>query len=359
MNKGILAATAVLMVMACGAPGGRHDSAPVTVETITAQEIDVAQWAYSYTRLEGASQADVYGNGGTVESILVSPGDTVEAGELLAVLSTDMEYNSNTSAAAAVVVSANASLAQANDNLDRVSALFEAGGASEQQLLNAQLSSESAGSALQSAQASYTGTSSRGGNAMVKAPFSGVIGRIFIDEGNSSSGSQPILTIASPELLTADLLLPEDAVGKLKVGDWAMVSASSVAGESYPAVVASVSPFVDPFTGLLAVEISIADESGKLVPGMAIKAAVQLDVHDSVIAVPELSLISSTSGFLVAVEENGIATLREATVGFRENGMAEIVSGLQAGESVIVAGQQLISDGSRVAPADAAGRETI
>ena len=138
-----------------------------------------------------------------------------------------------------------------------------------------------------------------------------------------------------------------------------MISASSVAGESFPAVVSSVSPFIDPTTGLLAAEISIADESGKLVPGMAIKAAVQLDVHDSVIAVPELSLISSTSGFLVAVEENGVATLREATVGFRENGMAEIVSGLQVGESVIVAGQQLISDGSPVVLAGTAGRELI
>ncbi len=348
MNKVIFAAAVALLIMACGAPSGGRETAPVTVETITVQETDVSQWAYSYTRLEGASQADVYGTGGTLESLLVSPGDHVVAGELLAVLSTDTEYSSNTAAAAAGVSSANAALVQANDNLSRITALFKAGGASEQELLNAQLSAEIAGSALSSARASYSGTSSRSGNAMVEAPFSGVIGRIHVDVGNPASASQPLLTIASQELLTADILLPEEAVGKLETGDWAMVYASSVTGESFSATVTGVSPFIDPSTGLLAAEISITDESGRLVPGMAIEVAVQLDVHDSVVAVPELSLISSTSGFLVAVEEDGVVTLREATVGFRENGMAEIVSGLQAGESLIVAGQQLVSNGSPV-----------
>lgn len=348
MKKVTIAATVTLLLMACGGPEGRNDTAPVTVETITVQKTDVSKWAYSYTRLEGASQADVYGTGGTVESVLVSPGDHVEKGQLLAVLSTDAEYSSNTAAAAAGVSSANTSFAQANDNLGRITSLFNAGGASQQELLNAQLAAESTASALQSARASYSAAASRGGNALVTAPFSGVIGRIHVDEGNTASASQPLLTIASQELLTADLLLPEEAVGKLEIGDRAMVSASSLIGESFPATVTAISPFIDPSTGLVAAEISITDESGKLVPGMAIKVAVQLDVHDSVVAVPELSLISSTSGFLVAVEENGVATLREATVGFRENGMVEIVTGLEVGESLIVAGQQLVSEGSPV-----------
>lgn len=358
--KKITFTAAALLVLACGAPSAdRGATPPVTVETITVQETDVSQWAYSYTRLEGASQADLYGSGGTVESMLVAPGDTVEAGELLVVLSTDTENSSNAAAAYANVSSANAAAVQAIDNLDRVTALYNAGGASEQELLNAELSAESARSSLYSAQASYNGTSSRSENALVTAPFGGVIGRIHVDEGNTASASQPLLTIASQGLLTADLLLPEEAVGKIEPGDWATVSASSVHNGSFQATVTAVSPFIDPSTGLLAAEITITDESGALVPGMAVEAAVQLEVHDSVVAVPELSLISSTSGFLLAVEEDGVVKIREATVGFRENGIAEIVTGLETGESLIVAGQQLVSHGSRVIPTGTESGELI
>lgn len=359
MIKTELASAALLFMLACEGPGGRGESGAVTVETITVQQADVSKWAYSYTRLEGASQADVYGSGGIVESILVAPGDRVDAGELLAVLSTDIEYSSNTAAASAGVSSANTAIVQANDNLERVTALFNAGGASEQQLLNAQLSAESARAALTSAQASYNSASSRSWNGMVTAPFSGVVGRIHVDEGNPASASQPLLTIASPELMTADLFLPEEAVGKLEIGDWATIAVSSLNGESFSGIVTAVSPFIDPVSGLLPVEICIEDETESLVPGMAVRIGVQLEVHCSVVAIPELSLISSPSGFLVAVEESGLVTIKEVTVGYRENGTAEIITGLELGESLIVSGQQLVRDDSHVVHASTVGGELI
>lgn len=73
-----------------------------------------------------------------------------------------------------------------------------------------------------------------------------------------------------------------------------------------------------------------------------------MDIHKDVVVVPERYLISGTSGYQVAVEIDGIASLREATIGYRESGLAEITSGLNMGESLIVAGQQLVSDGSLV-----------
>ncbi len=348
MRKILFIATAILLVTACGMPSGGREATPVTVETMNVQESDVSSWAYSYSRLEGVNQADIYGYSGTVESILVVSGDSVEAGELLMVLSTDSESTSNANAAAAIVNSAEAALAQSNDNLERVTTLHEAGGMSDQELLNAQLSAEIARGSLNSAQASFSGTASRTENSRVTAPFSGVVGRINITIGDPVSSVQPLLTVASPELLRAEVLLPEDALGKIETGDIASVTVSSLDGETTRATVTSVAPFIDPATGLLAVEVSIRDETGFLVPGMAAEIAVRLDVHNSVVAVPELSLISGTRGYQIAVEENGIARLRDATVGYRENGLAEIVSGLELGESLIVAGQQLVSDGSPV-----------
>ena len=349
-----ITAAAVLLALACGAPGGGGEStAPVTVETMQVEESDVAIWAYGYTRLEGSNQAAVYGSGGTVESIEVTPGDTVEAGELLVVLSTDTESNSNTASAAAGVSSASTALAMANDSFDRISVLHSAGGASDQELLNAQLSVQSARAVLSSAQAAYAGTASRSANSLVTSPFSGIVGRINVSTGDPASATQPLHTVASSGLLKAEVLLPEDALGKIETGDQASVTVSSLEGSSFQATVTSVAPFIDPDTGLLSAEVSISNDEGTLYPGMAAEVAVRLDVHSSVIAVPELSLISSTSGYQIAVEENGIARLREAQVGYRGNGLAEIITGLEPGESLIVAGQQLVSDGSRVSPISA------
>ena len=341
---------ALLIIAGCGAPGerGSAESEAITVQTVTVEEADVSLWAKSYTRLQGANQANIYGTGGTVDSILVTQGDTVAAGQLLMVLSTDTENIASASASSAGVSTAATALAMATDNLERVTALYNAGGASDQEILNAQLSEQSARSALYSAQATSTGTTSRSSSAMVTAPFGGVIGRIPVTVGSLSSATQPLITVASADLLKAEILLSEDAVGKIEEGDPAYIEVSSVQNLSFSGIVTSVAPYVDLTTGLVAVEVSITNEQNTLVPGMAAEISVQLDIHQAVVAIPELSLINGTDGYQVAIEENGEAVIRTATVGYRENGIAEITSGLQAGESLIVAGQQLVSDGSPV-----------
>lgn len=341
---------ALLILVACGAPEqrGTADKAPVTVQTVTVAEADVSLWAKSYTRLQGANQANIYGTGGTVDSILVAQGDTVVAGQLLMLLSTDTENIASATASSAGVSAAVSSLAMATDNLERVTALHNAGGASDQEILNAQLSEQTARATLYSAQATSSGTSSRSSSAMVTAPFGGVIGRIPVTVGSLSSATQPLITVASAGLLKAEILLTEDAVGQIMEGDPAFISVSSIQDQSFSGTVTSVSPYVDISTGLLAIEIGVSNESNILVPGMAAEISVQLDIHQAVIAIPELSLINGAEGYQVAIEENGSAVIRTATVGYRENGIAEITSGLQAGESLIVAGQQLVSDGSPV-----------
>lgn len=186
----LAALTSLLILTSCGAPNGRGpaDDKAVTVQTVTVEETDVSMWAKSYTRLQGASQANIYGTGGTVDSILVSQGDTVVAGQLLMVLSTDVENRANASASSAGVTAATASLAMASDNLERVTSLHEAGGASDQELLNAQLSEQSSRASLYSAQASSRGTTSRSYGAMVTAPFWGNCWK------NACNGGKPLFT---------------------------------------------------------------------------------------------------------------------------------------------------------------------
>ncbi len=338
----------ILLISACG-PSPEEEEIPVIpVSVMTMEPSTISREAYASVRLEGEEEALIYASTmGRIEEVLVSEGDSVTAGQHLVRLDTDQQITAGTSSAIASVNAARANAENALIDYDRMLSLFDAGAVSQQQLDGARVAAEAATAQLRQAEAGYSQARSMQDNAVISAPFSGRIGRIWAREGNMSSGS-PLLSISGSSGIVARILLPERDIYRLSPGLPAYVSVTALDGRSIPGIVTSVSPSVDPVSGLVSVQVAFDDTEGVLRPGMTGRVSVLTETVESAVILPESVLRRSREGYQVAVVEDGTAYLRSVQTGIRNSGNVEITEGISLGDVVIVRGQTRVSDGSLV-----------
>ena len=352
INRLFIPVTAILagvfLSIGCG-PGQIDEEEPlVRVSVEVVEPVDISSIAYASARVEGLEEAMIYAlSPGKVEEVLVSEGDSVTAGQQLVRLNTDQQASAGTASAVAGISAAQANVDNASSNYARMQSLYEAGGASEQQLEGARASVQAAQAQLSQARAGYTQARTIRDNSWITAPFDGEIGRIWARVGNSSANT-PLISISNNSVIVARILLPEENLLDLKPGLPAYITVSSLDNESFPGMVTSASSTVDQISGLVPVEVRFDETGGRLRPGMAGRVAVLTESFENSIAVLESALRRTHSGFQVVVVENGISVIRDVQTGIFSEGMVQITSGLSFGDSLVVAGQTMIQDGASV-----------
>ncbi len=337
------------LLAACGPQGDETAERVVRIRVETATAGSISTESYASARLEGAEEALIYPSmPGRVEELLISEGDYVEAGQRLVKMDTDQQAGAGSSAALAALSAARANHENAQSNFERLEALYDAGAVSAQDIDAARTGLEAARAQMTQAQAGYTQARSARDNAWIAAPFSGRIGRVWARAGNSATGATPLLSITGNGGVLARVLLPERDIFNLAEGQPAYVTVGALDNMSVPGVVTAVSSSVDPLSGLVSVEVRFDDAEGVLRPGLSGRVAIVTRTSENAIIYSENVLRRTRTGFQLAVVKDGRAELREVTLGIRSHGMVEIVSGIAAGDSVIVMGQNSIIDGSPV-----------
>jgi RND family efflux transporter MFP subunit len=325
-----------------------EEERPVAVSVQVVQLTDISSTAYANTRVEGLDEALIYAiTPGKVEEVLVSEGDSVVAGQRLVRLNTDQQASAGTASAFAGISSASANVDNAENNYERFQSLFEAGAVSMQQLEGAEAALESARAQLSQARAGYTQARTARDNSWITAPFDGQVGRIWARPGNSAVNT-PLLSISNNSAIIARILLPEEDLLDLEPGLPAYITVNALDNESFPGIVVSASSTVDQISGLVPVEVRFDDTRGRLRPGMAGRVAVLTETLENTIAVPESVLRRTHSGYQVVVIENGLAVIRDVSTGIYSDGMVQITDGLNAGDSLIIQGQTMLQNGSKV-----------
>jgi RND family efflux transporter MFP subunit len=342
----ILAGT--FLFLGCGPSQTEEEDPPVRVSVEVVEPVDISSIAYASARVEGLEEALIYAlTPGKVEEVLVSEGDSVIAGQRLVRLNTDQQASAGTASAVAGISAAQANVDNTSSNYRRMQSLYEAGAASEQQLEGALASMETAQAQLSQARAGYAQARTNMDNSWITAPFDGEIGRIWARVGNTSAGT-PLVSISNNSAIVARILLPEENLLDLKPGLPAYITISSLDDESFPGMITSASSTVDQISGLVPVEVRFDETGGRLRPGMAGRVAVLTETFENVIAVQESVLRRTHSGFQVAVIENGKSVIKDVQVGIYSDGMVQITDGLSFGDSLVVAGQTMLQNGSHV-----------
>jgi len=108
----------------------------------------------------------------------------------------------------------------------------------------------------------------------VVAPFNGVVARRYVREGQKVALNDRLFWVTETAPLSVNFTLPQEFVGKLKIGDVVRVSAAGASESQYEGKVTLVSPVVDPSSGTIEVRAQVTGKPADLLPGMTVNVQV-------------------------------------------------------------------------------------
>jgi RND family efflux transporter MFP subunit len=192
--------------------------------------------------------------------------------------------------------------------------------------------------------------------ATIRAPFDGIVSELYIYPGTMVGPTVPVASLISSEL-EALVNVGEGQIGQVSPGQNAALSLAAFPGQSFPALVTSVAPAADSSTHTFVVKVTPADPkgllprktSGTLRSGMYAKVSILAQERAGALLVPRAAVTDRRDGQkTVYVVVDGRAEPRAVTTGLTDVDRVEILSGISAGEQVVVAGQTNLTAGAPV-----------
>lgn len=323
------------------APGGGWSMPPAKVAVAPAVQADFPVALAGIGSLEATRQVMVAAEAdGRVAQILFTPGEAVKAGQLLVQLNDAPEQGE--------LARLQAQARNARALLDRTRRLVPLQAATREQLDQVVADHEQAAADVRRVQALID-------QKRIKAPFDGVLGVRRVNLGQFARAGDPLVSLTDASSLYANLTLPEQALGVLRVGQPVAVTVDAHAGREFPGKVTTVEPQVDPGTRTVRVQALLTNPDGALSAGMYAQGRIGLPDRPDVITVPETAVSYSAYGdsvYVVTPPEAGAAapTVRQAYVktGERLRGRVVVTEGLKAGDRVVTSGQPRLHNGAAV-----------
>ena len=214
---------------------------------------------------------------------------------------------------------------------------------------------------VKSAQATVAAARARLAKRQVTAPFSGRLGIRNVSVGALIEPGDPIVTLDDISVIKLDFQVPERNLAFLQPGQEITAASEAYPDRVFFGTVTSLDSRVDPVTRAVTVRAVIDNAERVLKPGMFL--LVELGVatrHDAVI-IPEEAVVANGTERYVFVVDSGTVRQSPVELGQRMRGEVEVVSGVAAGQMVVVGGVQKVRDGTQVAareqPTEAAAAE--
>jgi len=269
---------------------------------------------------------------GRLVEIRAGEGQRVRQGELLARIDPRVLAAPITQAEAAIR-EAEAKVAASHLRVRRETALLDAGVSSKQDLEDAEVALQGAESQLESAKASATTAEVQKENGELRAPFDGVVAKLFAGAGQMVDPGSPVVEVVRAADLELRGAVPAGVAAQLKAGAPAKVRAGEVEAEGE---VLAIAPSVDPSTGAVTVRLRVKND-GALRLGQAATADVLVARREGVLAAPEAAVVPTPDNkrALVLVSPDSKADLREVELGASAGGWVEIRSGAKEGDRFV------------------------
>lgn len=317
---------------------GTTPAIPVEIASATRGDIFAV---YSGTApIEAFADATVIAKvGGEVREILVEEGDDVKSGEVLARLDGDR---------------LRLEMEQAGANLRKLKKDYQRNVDLKERGLISAGDFEKIQYEMEALQATYDLAALELGYTEIRAPIDGVISERFIKIGNTIDVNAPTFQVTSLEPLISYLHVPEREYRRIDPGQEASIFVDALAGEEFAAIVARVSPVVDPDTGTFKISIEVSDPSRRLKPGMFGRINIVYDMHEDALQIPRSAIVEEAGKTAIFVVADDVAERRIIRTGYAESGQIEVLEGLDDVEAFVIVGQTTLKDGATVSIINAA-----
>ncbi len=353
-----------------GEPRTIPGSSKAPVGVVTAERRDLLRTIALPGTFVAFNEATLYGKvAGYVKTIRVDKGDAVRLGQTLAVLEVP-EMEKEVEQAQANYREALASLNRAQAEGDLQAATYkryrevhdkDPDAISNQELDEYRSKSRVADAEVKLAEARVETASANHGRlvalnqyASITAPFRGVVTARYVDPGaliqaaTSSIQGQAIVTIQDLDTIRVYVSVPEIDVPFIHSGTPARLTTAAYPRKIFKAAVTRIAEALDPATRAMKTEIDVANPGHLLRPGMYADVNLELEKKSGPLVVPDTALVVEGQKTFVYVAREGKAHRVEVEIGFDDGAQAEIRSGLNGGERVVVAGKENLTDGQSV-----------
>jgi membrane fusion protein (multidrug efflux system) len=188
---------------------------------------------------------------------------------------------------------------------------------------------------------------------LIRAPFTALAGLRKVSPGAYVKKGDDIVVLAAIDQLNLDVRVPEVYLPLVKIGQPVTLSLDALPGQRFAGKVYAMEPVVDLATRGALVRARIPNPSGRLKPGMFARVSADLGSRPNAVVVPEQAILpKGDKAFIYKVVE-GKAMLTPVELGRRTPGQVEILSGIRAGDTVVVDGLLKLRPGAPVAPVEA------
>ncbi len=386
---------------------GRRSAAPaqqteaaVPVEVAAVQTKTLVDVVSAGGSVEAAQEVTVAAKiPGRVAAVRVNEGDRVTAGQVLIrledreLLAQVQQAEGNLAAAQArlrllelgarpqervqveqTVAQARANFETATESLTRMQTLYDSGAVSKSQLDAARLQYDVARAQYESAQqqlsvvqtgarpeelemaraqvmqaqAAATFARLQAANATLTSPLSGTVTARSIEPGSLASPGVPLMTVAQIDTVSVVLDVSEIDLSRLKVGQIVTVRADAYPDTTFRGVVKEISQAASSSTRTFKVKVAVENPRHDLKPGMFARAEITIGVKENALVIPRDAIVTENGRSVVFVVSDGKARVRQIDLGMISGPVVEVRSGVEAGESVVVAGQTDLTDGDAV-----------
>ena len=307
---------------------------PINVGVLTVTPMS-SQYYKVYVGEIGASGSAIISasHSGTLEALNVEQGTHVSKGDVMA------EIESKNVLASYEI--SHATLRQAEDGYERVKKVHESGTVADVKLIEIETQLAKARAAAKSSELSLE-------ECKIKAPFSGTVSDVLVEQGVHVNPGTPILKLVDLSTVEVAIPVPEGEIGRIKIGQRALIDvpALNVCGIEARVALKGVTATSPSHTYKCTL---IPDKKQvNLYPGMVCKVRLS-EVSDSLrIRIPASSVEMDANGKFVWTLNDGVVGRSYVTVdGYQEKGVI-VSSGLEAGDKVIVKGAAKVSTGMKV-----------
>ncbi|QNF14935.1 efflux RND transporter periplasmic adaptor subunit [Aeromonas jandaei] len=283
---------------------------------------------------------------GTIDTITFESGKPVKADQLLLSLDSSVEK--------ANLRASQAKLPAAKAKFDRFQNLYKTSSISKEQLDEAEAAYRSLEADIESLKATIA-------RREVRAPFSGVVGLRNVFLGQYLQPGTDIVRLEDTSVMRLRFTVPQTDISKIKLGQIIKINVDSYPQTQFDGHITAIEPAVNYQSGLIQVQADIPNNDGQLRSGMFARASIILPTVQNQIVVPQSAISFTLYGQNVYVLKESEETDKEGKkvmvkrakqvvvkAGERRGNDVHVLSGIQAGDEIVLSGQVRLSNDTKV-----------
>ena len=182
-----------------------------------------------------------------------------------------------------------------------------------------------------------------------RSPIDGVIADRSVYPGDIAPAGTPLFIVMDTSKVVARVHIPQSQAVLLKLGDAATLHVPGLQA-NVPGKVTVISPALDPSSTTVEIWVVAGNPNRNLQPGSSVGVSIVAQTVPDALVIPQSAVLAENSGpgHVVVIGKDGLTHSRDVTTGIQQGTLVQILTGLHAGEQIVVSGAYGLPDKTKV-----------